>query len=487
MKRQNLLILLVAALLFFQSACNNQPHYKALIVTGQNNHLWKASYPVLKLLLDQTGLFTTDTLVSPPRRGDMSKFDPKFSNYDVIVLDYNGDSWSDKTKKDFVDYVKNGGGVVVYHAADNSFPDWKEYNEIIGLGGWGNRNEKSGPYVYYKGNEIVRDTSKGIGGTHAARSDYVVKMRNLDHPITKGMPVQWMHANDELYSLLRGPGENMEILATALTGQRMFVRNPNAPPAGQGAPNANIQNRQGANAGQGTRQGANANQGTRPGTTANQGTRPRTAQGGAAGATAANRGARGQQGATVAPEVPAGPPPRDEPVLFTIKYGKGRIFHTVLGHADKGGGPAMQCVGFIVTFQRGAEWAASGKVTQKIPFDFPTVSGTVLRPDFKEMTLDDAVGMIGSYEIEKSTKYHNLILNYIQNLAGDEKGLQEIEKKMVDVLKSKDATVESKKLILRDLSWIGSDYSVSAIKDLSGNPELKDEAEFALARLKPGN
>jgi hypothetical protein len=31
------------------------------------------------------------------------------------------------------------------------------------------------------------------------------------------------------------------------------------------------------------------------------------------------------------------------------------------------------CVGFITTLQRGAEWAASGKVTQKIPSDFPDV------------------------------------------------------------------------------------------------------------------
>ena len=47
------------------------------------------------------------------------------------------------------------------HAADNAFPEWREYNEMIGLGGWGGRNEKSGPYVRWKDGEIVRDTSKG--------------------------------------------------------------------------------------------------------------------------------------------------------------------------------------------------------------------------------------------------------------------------------------------------------------------------------------
>ena len=70
---------------------------------------------------------------------------------------------------------------------------------------------------------------------------------------------------------------------------------------------------------------------------------------------------------------------------MTITYGKGRVFHTVMGHADEGGGPAMECVGFIVTLQRGAEWAVTGNVTQEIPFDFPTTAGVVLRPDFKEL------------------------------------------------------------------------------------------------------
>jgi hypothetical protein len=57
----------------------------------------------------------------------------------------------------------------------------------------------------------------------------------------------------------------------------------------------------------------------------------------------------------------------DEPMLMVLNFGKGRIFHPTLGHDPA----AMSCVGFITTLLRGTEWAATGKVTQKVPADFP--------------------------------------------------------------------------------------------------------------------
>ena len=221
MKKQYLLFFIAAGLITLFSACTSEKVYPTLIITGQNNHNWKASSPVLKQILDETGMFSSEIMITPEKGGDMNTFDPDFSKYKLVVLDYNGDSWSEKTNAAFLKYVTKGGGVVIYHAADNAFPEWKEYNQIIGLGGWGNRNEKSGPYVYYRGNDIVRDdTSKGIGGTHGARSEFAVKVRMPEHPITKGLPANWMHGNDELYSLLRGPAENMEILATSFSATR---------------------------------------------------------------------------------------------------------------------------------------------------------------------------------------------------------------------------------------------------------------------------
>lgn len=128
---------------------------KALIVTGQNNHNWQVSHPILQEQLRQSGLFDVSLLITREQGGAQCLF-TDFDLYDVVILDYNGDRWSKKTDKAFLKYVRKGGGVVFYHAADNAFADWPEFNRMSALGGWENRNEKSGPYVYWKDGALYK-------------------------------------------------------------------------------------------------------------------------------------------------------------------------------------------------------------------------------------------------------------------------------------------------------------------------------------------
>ena len=295
------LFFVVFSLLLAYTVSARKP-IKTLLITGQNNHNWQVSHVVLKQILENSGRFDVDFVISPEQGKDMSGFVLDFSPYQLVVLDYNGDSWPEETNRRFLEYVQNDGGVVIYHAADNAFSKWPEFNKICALGGWEGRNENSGPYVYWKDGKLVKDSSAGPGGSHGRQHEYVLNGRDKVHPVVKGLPLKWRHAKDELYDRMRGPGNIRDILYTAYSDKETN---------GSG---------------------------------------------------------------------------REEPLVFTVDYGNARIFHTMLGHAGATteDNIAMQCTGFQVLLLRGAEWAATGKVTQKVPKDFPTETTCSYRKDYKE-------------------------------------------------------------------------------------------------------
>ena len=240
-------VLTVAILSFFTTATAfGQAPINVLIVDGQNNHdQWPKITYMLKEYMEDTDLFSVDvarsaytwkgdeylaefavegvgktTALEEPKTDP--NFRPNFSAYDVVVCNFgwNAAPWPAETQQAFEKYMKGGGGLVVFHAANNSFPQWKAYNRMIGLGGWGDRTEQDGPLVYYNdAGNLVRSNRPGNAGAHGPQSKYPIRIRNANHPITKGMPETWMHTQDELYNSLRGPAENMEILATAYSAE----------------------------------------------------------------------------------------------------------------------------------------------------------------------------------------------------------------------------------------------------------------------------
>jgi len=277
------------------------PRIRTVIVTGQDNHNWKVGHIALAKILRNSGLFSVDIACSPEQGDNMADFNVDFSNYDLVVLNYNGDGWNQEMKSSFIDFVNNGGGVVVYHSADNAFPDWKEYNQITALGGWNDRSTKEGVYAYWNGTKLVKDKKPGVAGNHGDLHEYILNIRNTDHPVTAGLPAQWKHATDELYDHMRGPANIDDLLFSSFSAVET---------KGSG---------------------------------------------------------------------------REEPLIFTVDYNNARIFHIMLGHPGETveDNPSMQCVGFQTLLLRGAEWAATGKVTQKVPDDFPTAEEISLRPEYK--------------------------------------------------------------------------------------------------------
>ena len=343
---------------------------KALIVTGQNSNNWEVSSEILSQILENSGLFNTDIAISPKEGENMAGFSPAFDKYDVVVLDYKGDSWSAETKASFESYIGNGGGVVIYHAANNSFHEWEAYKSISG-------------------------SSEPAGD----QTEFVVEHKDPEHPILKGIPDRWMQSRDLLFSETQAPTETRTVLATASI---------------------------------------------KPG-----------------------KGGTG----------------RPEPVIYTLEHGKGRVFHTTLGHVDENRPVALQSAGFILTLQRGAEWAATGNVTQKLPTDLPNVATPLILPDYKFFTLDELFSKAKSYEFGKPERYLYLISIRINHAKSDPVQLKEFEDRIIEFMES-DASAESKNYFCRELSWMGSEASIPVLEKLLENPETKDMADFALQRLQ---
>jgi type 1 glutamine amidotransferase len=247
------------------------PKIQVLIITGQNGHNWRGTTPILRKILEDTEKFEVH-VTEEFRGGGPETLKP----YDLVVLNYQDRGnrpelrWGDRADKALVDFVNSGKGLVVYHFSMAAFDGWTEY-EKMSAANW-----------------------RPNFGHHSAPHNYVVDIKDQEHPITKGLKLSFPQANDELYSNLRWqPAGSYHVLATAYDDHALYAA---------------------------SRTDARA---------------PQPLEG-----TGAN-----------------------EPMLWTVDYGKGRVFTTALGHDVE----QVQTPAFTTTFARGAEWAATGKVTLPIP------------------------------------------------------------------------------------------------------------------------
>jgi len=305
-----------------------------LIVDGQNNHDWVSTTDSIEATLRATGRFSVEIDTAPQIKSmkgirgpkadapnylkesyknfrriqqgaekedkesqeeEWKNWNPFTGRHQAVVLNYNGREWAQKTKESAVEFVRQGGGLVLVHAANNAFRNWDAYNEMIGLG-WRPANFgdcikwevlKNKPYV------ACVDCSSG----HGSRHPFQINVRQLDHPIMKDIPSTWMHGKDELYHNMRGPANNLTILSSAYSNPK--------------------------------------------------------------------QGGTGEH----------------EPITYEVKYGKGRVIITTMGHfwPNQTDWDGLHCVGFQTILARSVEYAATAQVTLPIPPEFPGLAEVSFR------------------------------------------------------------------------------------------------------------
>jgi type 1 glutamine amidotransferase len=179
---------------------------KVLIITGDEYHKWKETAPFLKKVLTGAG-HKVDVTESPSK--DLTP--ENLAKYDVLLLNYRNTPqgaknnpasvWSDENKKAFLDAVKGGKGLYVYHWASSAFTGptkfEQEYEKAI-AGGWRKK------------------------GNHGKMHEFTVTPRKK-HPITEGLKA-FKHGRDELYQnslMLKGS----QVLATAYSDKKKDPKN----------------------------------------------------------------------------------------------------------------------------------------------------------------------------------------------------------------------------------------------------------------------
>jgi type 1 glutamine amidotransferase len=190
------ILALVASTAPIASAAKPARPIRLLIITGDNvgAHDWKGTTQMLQDFLGASGRIKVDVTSTPAN--DLT--DENLARYDVLILNYKetkegpaDTQWSDANKAAFLKAVKGGKGLVVHHFASAAFanPNWPEFEKAI-AGGWRTQ------------------------GYHGPKHEFKVKKTPVQNPVSAGLPTEFDHVIDELYSAsMRTKGSL--VLATA--------------------------------------------------------------------------------------------------------------------------------------------------------------------------------------------------------------------------------------------------------------------------------
>ena len=202
------------------SAGVSEGKIRVLIVDGFSNHDWRQTTAQIRGILAPTGLFDVAVSTAPETTNDpaaWAAWRPRFSDYDVVIQTCNdighGPAWPEPVKKAFADYVRQGGGVYIFHSAENAFVGWKDYEEIVGLC-WRKKDFGTAIRVTEAGQLVRIPPGEGGNTSHGQRGTVLVTCLT-DHPIHAGLPHAWLTPGLEVYYFARGPAENVQVLSYA--------------------------------------------------------------------------------------------------------------------------------------------------------------------------------------------------------------------------------------------------------------------------------
>ena len=159
--------LAAAAVVLSCATCCASP-LRILILTGANNHDWRATTPVLKKILEDNGTFAVDIETDVPamKPGAFAHYDAVLSNFNTFGKNNpaaaKGAVWGPEMRAAFVDFIRAGHGLIIVHAGSAGFYDWPEFQQIA-CATWG------------------PGTSHGIMHTNQ------IHILPVDHPVTAGL------------------------------------------------------------------------------------------------------------------------------------------------------------------------------------------------------------------------------------------------------------------------------------------------------------